>query len=633
MLYHTHMMRRPSPFRQQSEEDEDLSWRERLVRFVRSVPGALAGLARSLRLVWETNPWLTLGLGLTTLLLAFVPASTIYLNKLLLDAVVIAIRESARANYYLRLIAILAGLQLLLNLVMSLLSTLSNTFQQILQDETASRVQYLLIEHAHTLDMAFFERSEFYDKLQQVQQEAMLRPVMMIAGTFSLLRNALTFGSMIVLLVRLEWWLAVIALVAPVPAFIADARYGWRGFQLRRRQSQERRMQAYLVNLLTTDSYQKEIKIFNLGPFFIERFKQFAERFLSEERRLVVRRYLAGFGWGTLTTLVSSGTFLYVAIQAIYGRVSIGDLTLYTQAANSVQNNFQNILSGFSSMYEHNLYLSTLFEVLALRPEMPRPANPVPLERPFTRGIEFRNVTFYYEGRQEPALRNVSFKLEAGQTLAIVGRNGAGKTTLVKLLARLYDPQEGQILVNGHDIREYDPDELRREIGIIFQDFVQYQLLARENIGIGQVDFIEDRARITTAAQKSGADEVIARLPQGYETMLGRWFEEGHHLSGGEWQKMALARGFMREAQILILDEPTSALDAQAEHELFARMRELTRGRIAIFISHRFSTVRVADLILVLERGEVIEQGSHEELMAHGGRYAELFNLQASSYR
>ncbi|MBE3565465.1 MAG: ATP-binding cassette domain-containing protein [Thermogemmatispora sp.] len=242
-------------------------------------------------------------------------------------------------------------------------------------------------------------------------------------------------------------------------------------------------------------------------------------------------------------------------------------------------------------------------------------------------------MTFYSEGRQEPALRNVSFKLEAGQTLAIVGRNGAGKTTLVKLLARLYDPQEGQILVNGHDIREYDPDELRREIGIIFQDFVQYQLLARENIGIGQVDFIEDRARITTAAQKSGADEVIARLPQGYETMLGRWFEEGHHLSGGEWQKMALARGFMREAQILILDEPTSALDAQAEHELFARMRELTRGRIAIFISHRFSTVRVADLILVLERGEVIEQGSHEELMARGGRYAELFNLQASSYR
>ncbi len=347
----------------------------------------------------------------------------------------------------------------------------------------------------------------------------------------------------------------------------------------------------------------------------------------------MVRRYLAGFGWGTLTTLVSSSTFLYVALEAIYGRVSIGDLTLYTQAANSVQNNFQSILSGFSSMYENNLYLSTLFEVLEMRSELPVPEHPIPLVHPFSEGIEFRNVTFCYEGRREPALRNVSFKLGAGQTLAIVGRNGAGKTTLVKLLARLYDPQEGQILVNGHDIREYDPEELRREIGVIFQDFVQYQLLARENIGIGQVEFIDDGARVRAAAQKSGADEVIGRLPRGYETMLGRWFEEGHHLSGGEWQKVALARGFMREAQILILDEPTASLDAQAEHDLFARMRQLTQGRIALFISHRFSTVRTADHILVLERGEVVEQGSHEELIARGGRYAELFNMQASSYR
>jgi ATP-binding cassette subfamily B protein len=624
-------MRRPSRFRQINEEQ--LSAREWLLRFLRKIPGGLIGVLRSLRLVWETSPWLTLGVGLTTILLSFIPASTIYLNKLLLDAVVLAIRHSDRAGSYLRLIVMLAVLQLLLNLLLSLLSTLNNVFQQILQDKTANRVQYLLIQHAHQLDLVFFERSEFYDKLQEVQQEALVRPAMMISSTFGLVRSFLTFGSMAALLVRLAWWLAVIALIAPVPAFIADARYGWRGFHLRRRQSQDRRMQSYLATLLTTDTYQKEIKIFDLGHFFIERFKVLAEQFLAEERQLVVRRYLAGFAWGTLTTLVSSGTFLYVAVEAIYGRVSIGDLTLYTQAANSVQSNFQSILGGFSSMYENNLYLSTLFEVLALRPEMPRPAHPLPLERPFTQGIEFRNVTFCYEGRQQPALRNVSFRLGPGQTLAIVGRNGAGKTTLVKLLARLYDPQEGQILVNGHDIREYDPDELRRQIGVIFQDFVQYQLLARENIGIGQVDFIEDGARIRAAAAKSGADGVVERLPQGYETMLGRWFEGGHHLSGGEWQKIALARGFMRDAQILILDEPTASLDAQAEHDLFARMRELTRGRIAIFISHRFSTVRTADHILVLERGEVIEQGSHEELIARGGHYAELFNLQAASYR
>ncbi len=619
-----------SPFK---DNEEKFTFKERLVRLWQSTRGSFAGIGRVLLLVWQTNRWLTLGLAITTILQAALPATTIYVNKLLLDTVVLAIRHSGSIGIYVRTIIILAVVQLVLNVFVSLFSTLANTFQQNLQDETTYRVQSMLVTHANMLDMAFFERSESYNRLNEVEQEASYRPVTMVAGTFGLVRSLLTFLSMIALLVRLQWFLAAAALLAPIPAFISSSRYGWRGFQMMRRQSPARRSLAYITDLLTTDVFHKEIKIFNLGNHFIERFNTTAKRFLKESHALVTKRYLWGFVWGSLTTLVSSGTFLYVAVQAVYGRVTVGDLTLYTQAASSVQNNFQTLLTGLSSMYENNLYLSTLFDFLEEKPEIPKPEHPIPLARPFQQGIEFRNVTFTYEGKNEPALANVSFTIEAGQTLALVGRNGAGKTTLVKLLTRLYDPQEGQILVNGHDIREYDPEELREQIGVIFQDYVEYHLTVQENIGVGRLAYLEDLEKIETAAEKSGADDVIARLPKGYATVLGRWFEEGHQLSGGEWQKVALARGFMRDAQILILDEPTSALDAKAEYELFARMRELTRGRTAIFISHRFSTVRLADRIIVIENGRVIEQGSHQELLALDGHYAELFNLQASSYR
>ncbi|MDQ2907217.1 MAG: ABC transporter ATP-binding protein/permease [Chloroflexota bacterium] len=621
-----------SPF-QASEDEEKLTFKERLVKLWQSTRGSAVGLWRVLRLAWDVNRWLTLGLGLVTILQAALPAATIYVNKLLIDTVQNTIKHPRDIDQSVRTIIVLAVVQLILNVLISLLSTLANTYQQLLQDVIANHVQYLLIRHANTLDMAFFERSKSYDKLREVQSEATYRPATMISNTFGLVRNLLTFLSMIGLLVRLQWFLAAIALLAPVPAFISSSKYGWRGFQMMRRQSPARRMMSYLVNLLTTDEYHKEIKIFTLGTFFVERFSVLATRFLKESRDLVTKRYMAGFLWGSLTTLASSGTFLYVAVQAVYGRITIGDLTLYTQAANSVQSNFQSVLTGLSSMYENNLYLNTLFEFLEEKPEIPRSEHPIPLKRPFEQGIEFRNVTFGYEGSDAPTLDNVSFTLNAGETLAVVGRNGAGKTTLVKLLARLYDPQKGQILVNGHDIREYDPADLRSEIGVIFQDYVHYQFTAQENVGVGRVAFFDDLPKIEVAAAKSGADDVIAKLPKGYETMLGRWFDEGHQLSGGEWQKVALARGFMRDAQILILDEPTSALDAKAEYELFARMRELTYGRTAIFISHRFSTVRLADCILVLENGRIIEQGSHEELLELDGHYAELFNLQAAAYR
>jgi ATP-binding cassette subfamily B protein len=398
-------------------------------------------------------------------------------------------------------------------------------------------------------------------------------------------------------------------------------------------QSPLRRMMSYLTNLLTSDTYNKEVKLFTVGNFFIERFSNLFQRYYAENRSLVIRRYLAGAGWSMLTVLTSGLTFLYVAYRTLGGTISVGGLTLYVQAADGVSQAFSALLSGLQSMYEHQLYLKTLFELLDFQPQVRAPESPVPMRHPMEKGIEFRNVTYSYEGKDEPALKDVSFSIARGETVAIVGHNGAGKTTLVKLVARLYDPQEGQVLIDGRDVREYDPDELRGEFGVLFQDYVSYQFSARENIGIGRVERLDDTSAIATAASKSGASTVIEGLPQGYDTVLGKWFDGGVNLSGGEWQKVALGRAFMREAQILILDEPSAALDARAEYELFSRLRELAHGRTAIFISHRFSTVRQADRILVFEEGRLIESGTHEELLKLAGRYAELFNLQAASYR
>ncbi len=619
-----------SPNGSNGQHDEERTTTREVLR--QNVEAALSGIPRVLRLVWDTSPRLSLAMGSLSVLQAAIPASQVWLSKLIIDAVVAAIKsDGARADV--RRIIIIAMLQFALSALGSLFSTLSNISQQLLQEQVSNRIQMSLMEHADRLDLTFFERSESYDLIQQVQREAAMRPAMMVSQTFGLIRTTLTFASMVSLIVQLQWFLAVVALLAPIPAFISSTRYGWWGYQMMRRQSPARRMMSYLTTLMTTDTYHKEVKLFGLGSFFTDRYRGIFDEYYAENRSLIVRRYLAGYAWGALSTLVSSATYLYVALRTVAGAITLGGLTLFTQAAISIQNNFQGVLTGLSSIYEHQLYLKTLFDLLESEPLVNTPEHPIPMRRPFEQGIEFRNVSHTYEGTGQPALRDVSFTIEPGETVAIVGRNGAGKTTLVKLIARLYDPAEGQVLIDGHDVREYDPDDLRNEIGVIFQDYVTYQLSARENIGLARTERIEDMPLITDAAEKSGAHPVIADLPAGYETLLGRWFDQGHQLSGGEWQKVALARAFMRDAQILILDEPTAALDARAEYDLFVRMRELTEGKTAVFISHRFSTVRLADRILVLEDGRLVEQGSHEDLMALDGLYAELFSLQAASYR
>jgi ATP-binding cassette subfamily B protein len=586
---------------------------------------------RVFQLVWETSRLLTLTLAVMTLLMSVIPAAQVWLAGRLIDEVVEGIAGGG-GDEYIRPIAILAFLQLLLFVAGSLFQTLSNISQQLLQERLAIHVQLSIMGHANTLDLADFENAAYYDQLQQAQRESANRPVQMVSSVFGLARSAITFATMVGLLIGLSPWIAVAALVSPIPAFISGSRYGWWGFQQMRRLSPTRRLMSYLTTVMTTDEYNKEIKLFTLGDHFIKRYGRIADDYYAETRQLLVRRYMAGFGWGALTIVASSATFFYVALQALRGVITLGQLTVFTQAAQQVQQSFQGLLGGVQGIYEHGLYLSTLHDLLDREPAIEAPENPVPIRNPFKQGIEFRDVSFRYPGKEEYALEHVSFTIEPGETIALVGKNGAGKTSVVKLLGRLYDPTEGQILIDGVDIRDYDPRELREQFGTMFQDYVTYQLTVMENIGVGNVDEYDDLVAVEAAAKRGGADTLIESLPEGYETMLGKWFESGQQLSGGEWQRIALSRAFMRDAQILILDEPTSALDAEAEHDLFARIKELARGRMAIFISHRFSTTRQADRILVLEDGKLIEQGTHEELMRRGGSYAQLFRLQAESY-
>ena len=603
---------------------------------IKQLAGAMRSLPRVLRLVWSTNALSTTLMGLLSLLQGFTPAASVWISGLVIDSVVLGIRTHSTSPIWLPV-----GLQLAVALLSNLLSTFSNIVQQLLQEQVSNKVQLLILQKSDTLDLAFFENPEFYDKLRQAADQSTYQPVSMISQTFDLFRTTVTLLSMIFLLLQLSWWLAIVALVVPIPAFISSIHYGWRGFLRMRRQSPERRLMDYFNRLMTVDTYNKEIKLFTLGSFLIDRFRRLANKLYEEDKEIVVRRYLTNFLWSSLTGVANSAIYLYIALQVVLsvGRISLGSLTRYTQAALQAGQNFQGLLNGISSAYESNLYVTTLFEFLEYKPAIVSPEHPQPVDpSPEMSGleIEFRNVSFTYAGKDpetEAALKNVSFTIHAGEAVALVGRNGAGKTTIVKLLTRLYDPDDGEILIGGRNIKEYDLEELREKVGVIFQDYVTYFMSARENIGVGRVAEIENQSLVSSAAQKSGANTVIDKLPEGYETMLGRWFEKGTQLSGGEWQKVALARAFMRDAPILILDEPTSSLDAQAEYDVFAKFRVLTRGKTAIFISHRFSTVRLADRILVLENGQIIENGSHQELVALGGRYAELFNLQAEAYR
>ncbi|RSK48430.1 ABC transporter ATP-binding protein [Hymenobacter rigui] len=602
---------------------------------VRERFSALRNLPAFLRLIWQTSPGLTLGNVALRLLRAALPVAMLYVGQLILDSVVQLSREPAAGRAVTPLLMLVA-LEFGLAVFSDALGRGVALLDSLLGDLFANQSSIRLMQHAAELDLDQFEDSNFYDKLERARRQTLSRTVLM-AQVLSQAQDVITMGFLAVGLVAFNPWLLLLLLVAVVPAFLGESHFNERSYSLVHGWTPERRELDYLRQTGASDETAKEVKIFGLSGFLIDRFRTLSDEFYQQNKSLVIKRA----GWGTFFAAVGAAgyyaAYVYIITQTVYGRVSIGQLTFLAGSFARMRGLLEGILSRFSSVAEGALYLQDFFDFFALRPRIVRQEltgeRPIPFPRPIKQGFTFENVGFKYRNAEKWALRNLSFELQAGEKLALVGENGAGKTTLVKLLARLYDPTEGRILLDGHDLREYDPAELRQEIGVIFQDFVRFQLPAGQNLAVGRIEHKDNQPRIEQAAQQSLADSVIAKLPGGYEQMIGRRFNGGVDLSGGEWQKIALGRAYMRDAQLLILDEPTAALDARAEYEVFQRFKELTQGKTAVLISHRFSTVRMADRILVIENGQFQEIGSHEQLLARGGRYAELFRLQAAGYQ
>jgi ATP-binding cassette subfamily B protein len=578
---------------------------------------------QTLGLVWRSSRLGTIALGMLTILAASLPPLVAYVGKLIVDAVVASDRDRAVRMVLLELGVVAA---------MALLERSLGLVRQLVGARLGIDVNLAILKKAETLELRHFEDSEFYDKLSRARREASLRPLSLIESNFQVLRSVLTLAGYIALLVRFSNLMVLALLAATIPAFIAEARFSGAAFRLRNWRSPDTRRLLYLEYVLANDEHAKEVKLLGLGPLLLGRYRSLSERFYGEDRQLAVRRAGWGYGLSLISTAVFYACYAAIVAATVAGRLSLGDMTLYLVAFRQGQQSFQSILSAVGSMYEDTLYMSNLFEFLAIPTERIRSSAPAAVQP--EEGIRFEGVGFQYPGSERWALRNIDLFVPKGQSLALVGENGAGKTTFIKLLSGLYRPSEGRVLLDGRNLDDWDEQALRGRIGVIFQDFNQYQLLLRENIAFGSVEHLQDDLRLARAIDHGGARELVAGLATGLETQLGRWFKEGIDLSGGQWQKVALARAFMRdEADILILDEPTAALDAEAEHAVFQRFRALAQGRTTILISHRFPTVRMADRIVVLEGGTIIEQGTHAELLAAGARYARLFALQAEGYR
>jgi ATP-binding cassette subfamily B protein len=583
---------------------------------------------RALALCWSTSRAMFIAIATLTVIGGVLPAAAAYTGQLIVDAVYDSLAGTGDGDIVLQWVLVEAAVIAAIAVV----SRAQAICQSLLRAQLGHRVNVMILEKALTLDLQHFEDSDFYDKLTRARMEASSRPLGLVMRSFGLVQNLLSLGSYAALLITFSAWAPIVLLVAGVPAFIAETKFSGDAFRMMRRRSPERRKQLYLEHVIATDTYAKEVKLFELGPLLLERYRETHDALFDEDRRLTLRRGAWGIALGLLGTAVFYGAYAWIAAAAVAGVITLGRMTMFLAVFKQGQSAVSSILSAVGGMYEDNLYLSNLYEYLeqdvAGAPGRAR-VGPKPGD-----GLRFEHVSFTYPGATTPALADVDFHLRPGRALALVGDNGAGKTTIIKLMARLYDPSTGRVLLDGLDLREWDPHELRRRIGAIFQDFVRYQLLVGENIGAGDVERFDDDARWSNAAHAGMADTFIEQLPDRYGTQLGKWFAGGRELSGGQWQKIALSRAFMREdADVLVLDEPTAAMDAEAEAEAFGRVRDLASGKMIVLVSHRFSTVRMADEILVLQDGTIVERGSHESLLAAGRRYATLFTLQAEAYR
>ncbi|HEY4239845.1 MAG TPA: ABC transporter ATP-binding protein [Kofleriaceae bacterium] len=593
----------------------------------RSYLGVFRYSRRAIGLVWSTNRLLTIGLALGSVLGGVLPGGVAWVGKHLIDAIIAGAKTRDHSDAMMWV-----GVELGLVLTMAIIQRLLGMARSLLRQQLGQRINVEILEKALTLELTQFEDSELYDKLTRARREASSRPLSLVSQTFELGQSIITLASLGALLAAFSPIALAVLAAAAIPPFVSELKFSGDAFRLSRWRTPETREQMYLETVLANEQHAKEVKLFGLGPRFLQRYRAIFDKLYAGDRAITIKRAVWALVLGAVGTAAFYGMYLWIAFAAIDGAITIGAMTMYVLVFKQAQSAMASALGDIGGMYEDNLYLSNLYEFLdtpTLAPGGDATDGPLPGD-----GVRFENVAFSYPGSTELALAGVSLHIPPGSKLAIVGENGSGKTTLIKLLTRLYEPTEGRVTLDGRDLREWQPAALHRRIGVIFQDFVRYQLKVGENIGAGDDRAYDDRVRWTDAAERGLAAPIIESLPAQYDTQLGKWFKDGRELSGGQWQKVALARSFMRrDADVLVLDEPTAAMDAEAEVKIFDQFREVTADKIAIVVSHRFSTVRMADEIIVLDKGRIIERGSHQDLVALGGRYATLFNLQAQGYK
>jgi ATP-binding cassette, subfamily B, bacterial len=589
-------------------------------------------LERALRLVWQSGPGWTIASLMLLIVQGLLPLLSLYFMKLVVDAVAIGLTNNNKEEAFRRVVFFVgfAGMATLISILCNSLAGLVSTAQT---QAVTDYMQGILQAKSLEVDLEYYENSQYHDTLQRAQQEAPYRPTRIVNGLVQIGQNGISLLAIAGLLLSFHWGIAVILFLAAIPGVLVRLKYADQMYRWQRQRTSIERKTWYFNWMLTGDAHAKEMRLFALGSLFSRQFRHLRQKLYRENLAIATRRSVADAIAQTSAGLFVFGAYAFIAYRTLHGILTLGDLVMFSQAFQRGRGALQGVLGGFAGLYEDNLFLSNLYEFLDLKPKLLEPLHPKPIPRPMRTGIVFDRVSFQYSSTSRQALKDVTLTIRPGEVVALVGENGSGKTTLIKLLCRLYDPTQGSIAFDGIDLRQFNTAAWRREISVIFQDYAKYHLTARENIWFGNIDLPPDDKQIVTAARYAGADQVITSLPHGYETILGKWFEDGEELSIGQWQKIALARAFLRDAQIIVLDEPTSALDALAEHEVFKQFRQLVKGRTAILISHRLSTVKMADCIYVLENGRIVESGTHDQLVRREGTYAHLFETQAQYYR